>query len=128
MRLQGFNALEDPLMLNYQYYLQDGDFEKYQPNCYLDKGSKDWLIAMRDSEAIWCRAIWIKNRLTNYYGPEWHELNTKLLFSFDMINRYQNMIDNYDDIRREQPEERTKSYEKGWKKGPKTNEIRQVVN
>jgi len=107
----------------YSNFLHDGDFEKYQGNCYLDRMSKEYLIACQESEKEMLRAVWIRNRLTTYLSPEWHECCSKVELHYAQVLKYETMIQNYDDFRRKFPEKRRKT-------NCKTvyfNEFRQVV-
>jgi len=87
----------------YSKFLHDGDFEKYQPNCYLDRMSKEYLQACLEAEREMLRAIWIRNRLTTYLSPDWNEMCMKVERHYAMILKYETMIQNYDDYRRQRP-------------------------
>ncbi len=69
-------------MEGYGVYLNEGDFEKFQPMCYLDKHSPEFLklheqvklIQISDDPVKEARRLWILNRFTNYQSDEWKKL------------------------------------------------------
>jgi len=69
-------------MEGYGLYLNEGDFEKFQPVCYLDKHSQKFLklheqvklIQILDDPVKETRRLWILNRFTNYQSDEWKKL------------------------------------------------------
>ena len=66
----------------YGLYLDEGDFEKFQPVCYMDKHSKEFLklkeeaklISISDDAVKETRRLWILNRFTDYQSDEWVDL------------------------------------------------------
>jgi len=66
----------------YGLYLNEGDFEKFQPVCYFDKHSQKFLklyeqvklIQISDDPVKETRRLWILNRFTNYQSDEWKKL------------------------------------------------------
>ena len=65
----------DTTMNIYGIFLEDGDFEKYQPHCYEISNSiefkKEKLEALR--QFIRCR--WIYDRYTDLFSKEWYVLS-----------------------------------------------------
>lgn len=69
----------------YGLYLDEGDFEKFQPACYMDKNSTEFLklkenaklIPISDEPVKETRRLWILNRFTYYQSEEWIELRDK---------------------------------------------------
>jgi len=122
-RATGWDTTNDRLE-EYSKFLHEGDFEKYQPNCYLDRMSKRYLIACCDAEREMLRAIWIRNRLTTYLSPDWNEMCMQVERHYAMILKYETMIQNYDDNRRARPERRTEKAEISQKTLVHNNEIR----
>ena len=57
----------DNRMEQYGAYLQEGDFEEWQPFCYIDKDSPEFKIAK-------VRALWIMSRFEVYCSIEWKKL------------------------------------------------------
>ena len=74
-------------MEGYGLYLDEGDFEKFQPVCYMDKHSKEFLklkdeaklISISDDPVKETRRLWILNRFSDYQSDEWVNLRTKYL-------------------------------------------------
>jgi len=48
----------------YSKVLQDGDFERWQKFCYIDKNSREF-------KQGYINALWIFNRFTRFNSPEW---------------------------------------------------------
>lgn len=77
----------------YGEFLQDGDFEKYQPACYMDQKSEEFQELLIDAQAIpqsddpvsEARRFWILSRFTEYQGAEWTELRDKQV---DLFNKF----------------------------------------
>ena len=72
-------------MEGYGLYLDEGDFEKFQPVCYMDKHSKEFLklkeetklISISDDSVKETRRLWILNRFSDYQSNEWVDLRNK---------------------------------------------------
>jgi len=66
----------------YGLYLEDGDFEKFQPACYMDRHSEEFLklkdiansIPISNDPAHETRRVWALNRFTDYRSKEWIKL------------------------------------------------------
>ena len=69
----------------YSLFLEEGDFEKFQPVCYMDRHSKEFLKLKDDATLIpisndsvkETRRLWILNRFTDYQSEEWITLRDK---------------------------------------------------
>lgn len=69
-------------METYGLYLEEGDFEKFQPVCYMDKHSEKFLklkdiansIPISNDPVNETRRLWILNRFTDYRSEEWIKL------------------------------------------------------
>jgi len=59
-------------------FLNEGDFETFQPVTTLNRHSKEFLKAHLIIKKELVRALWLQNRLTEYLGPEWQILNEKI--------------------------------------------------
>lgn len=67
---------------SYSMFLQDGDFEKWQPVCYMDKTSDEFLNLKAEADdipestdpVIELRRLWVLNRFTIYQKGEWKRL------------------------------------------------------
>lgn len=76
----------DRRMEFYGEFLEDGDFEKWQPCCYMSHLNPIWqlkkfeanAIAESDDPKIEIRRLWILNRFTKYKSPEWDVLLEKI--------------------------------------------------
>ena len=76
------NNMLELRMEGYGLYLDEGDFEKFQPVCYMDKHSKEFLklkeeaklISISDDAVKETRRLWILNRFTDYQSDEWVDL------------------------------------------------------
>jgi len=76
------NNMLELRMEGYGLYLDEGDFEKFQPICYMDKHSKEFLklkeeaklISISDDAVKETRRLWILNRFTDYQSDEWVDL------------------------------------------------------
>ena len=83
------HGIEDKIfelrMEAYGLFLNEGDFEKFQPVCYIDKHSQEYLklhdqvklIQISDDPIKETRRLWILNRFTNYQSEEWKKLRDK---------------------------------------------------
>ena len=85
----------DLRMNDYGLYLEDGDFEKYQPCCYYNGGytTDEWEKLKIESDKLYntttpgtieydrqeLRITWIKGRFIIWFSDEWQEWQTKLL-------------------------------------------------
>ena len=66
----------------YGLYLEDGDFEKFQPACYMDRHSEEFLklkniansIPISNDPVHETRRVWLLNRFTDYRSKEWIKL------------------------------------------------------
>ena len=66
----------------YSIFLQEGDFEKWQPVCYMDKASDEFLNLKAEADdipksadpVVEMRRLWILNRFTIYQKGEWKRL------------------------------------------------------
>jgi len=97
-RMSGWNADQDDgetRLQEYGLYLKDNDFEKYQPFCYINHDSLEYMLGLREAEAELTRALWISQRFTTYYDIAWHQLNEKILFHTQMIKKLDRMIGGY---------------------------------
>ena len=71
----------------YAYFLQEGDFERYQPACYLSRDSKEFQELKAEAEAIpdskdpveQLRKLWILERFTVYQSKEWTDYQEKII-------------------------------------------------
>ena len=69
-------------METYGLYLEEGDFEKFQPVCYMDRHSEEFLklkdiansIPININHVKETRRLWILNRFTVYRSKEWIKL------------------------------------------------------
>jgi hypothetical protein len=69
-------------METYGLYLEEGDFEKFQPVCYMDRHSEEFLklkyiansIPISNNPVHETRRVWILNRFTDYRSEEWIKL------------------------------------------------------
>ena len=76
------NNMLELRMEGYGLYLDEGDFEKFQPVCYMDKHSKEFLklkeeaklISISEDSIKETRRLWILNRFTDYQSDEWVDL------------------------------------------------------
>jgi len=77
----------------YGLYLQEGDFEKYQPACYMDHDSDEFLNLKADAQHIIqsddniseARRNWILMRFPIYQEAEWTVLLHKYQIARDKI-------------------------------------------
>ena len=84
----GIDALE-----NYGMFLQEGDFEKWQPVCYMDKESEEFLklrdeanrIPESDDPESEARRYWILMRFPKYQEAEWDKLKDKIIIHCNNI-------------------------------------------
>ena len=75
----------------YSIFLEEGDFEKWQPTCYMDKLSDEFLNLKAEADDIpestdpivEIRRLWILNRFTTYQKEEWKRLRD--LFKIQMV-------------------------------------------
>ena len=66
----------------YAEILNDGDFEKWMPFCYIDKSSMEFKKAKQEADVLKvegspknkCRVLWIKSRFEVYCSREWKYL------------------------------------------------------
>jgi len=84
MKIKGFESVEDPSN-DYALFLHDGDFEQFQPFCYIEKNTIEYYKGVLIAEQELTRALWIKQRFTDYLDIHWQEINSRFLFHFDMI-------------------------------------------
>lgn len=72
----------------YGIFLEDDDFDKYQPWCYIEDRQQDnpeYLEARINADLQLMRAYWIRSRLCEYLGPNWQYWNNKIMDTFDRI-------------------------------------------
>jgi len=91
MKVKGFEAVNDPAN-DYALFLHDGDFEKFQPYCYIEKNTIPYYEGALIAEQEFTRALWIRQRFTTYLDIEWQEINSRFLFHFDMILKLMEQI------------------------------------
>ena len=78
----------------YGLFLNDGDFEKYQKYCYMDKDTVEFRKAKYEVdklkiEGTWqeqARVLWIKNRFTEYNGYWWKYYLVELWYVLKLAN------------------------------------------
>jgi len=92
MRIMGYEALSDPVE-DYALFLHEGDFEKFQPYCYMKKHTDEYYKGCLIAEQELTRALWIRQRFTTYLDIDWQEINSRFLFHFDMIKSLMRMIE-----------------------------------
>lgn len=91
----GIDRLEE-----YGLFLQEGDFEKWQPVCYMDKDSDEFLklreeanqIPKSDNTEEEVRRLWILLRFPVYVGKEWGIIADRLLVECRKIDGYNDII------------------------------------
>ena len=77
----------------YILYLGEGDFEKWQPVCYMDKNSDEFLklreeanlIPKSDNTEEEARRLWILLRFPVYVGKEWGIISDMFVVEFRNI-------------------------------------------
>ena len=77
-----YNFYEIDRVYFYTIFLHEGDFEKWQPACYMDKLSDEFLNLKAEADDIppstdpvmEMRRLWILNRFTIYQKKEWTRL------------------------------------------------------
>lgn len=97
---------ENKRIEEYGLWLNDGDFEKWQPCCYYDGGytEQEWdklkleawsmepdvLLCPSDPEykRQWCRIMWIRARFFVFLSNEWRLHNDKYVPVFESIIDY----------------------------------------
>jgi len=92
-----YNFYEGDWMEYYGFFLEEGDFEKWQPICYMDKTSDKFLnlrqeayhISKSDDPRMEARRYWILQRFTTYQGKEWKDFRDKFTLK---INKVQGVI------------------------------------
>lgn len=80
-------------LAEYILFLQEGDFEKYQPACYMDKTCNEFLnlrqeashIPITDNHIMEARRYWILMRFPKYQGTEWGILREKFIANTQLI-------------------------------------------
>jgi len=92
MKVKGFEAVNDPAN-DYGLFLHDGDFEKFQPYCYIKKNTIEYYQGCLIAEMEMTRALWIRQRFTTYLDIDWQEINSRFLFHFDMIIKLMDQIE-----------------------------------
>ena len=55
----------------YSKFLEDGDFEYWEPICFMDRNTPEFRRKLM-------RALWIINRFTEWKGTNWKQLNMKI--------------------------------------------------
>ena len=72
---------------SYILYLKEGDFEKWQPVCYMDNKSDEYLRLKEEADSIpksndpesETRRYWIRMRFQKYQETEWGKLKDNFL-------------------------------------------------
>lgn len=92
IRLEGYNEgfnyhnlIHDRVEM-YANLLHLGDYEKYQPNIFIEPRSLEnpvYLIKKLEATIEEYRAYWIQNRLTEYISAEWNKWNEKTMDAFE---------------------------------------------
>jgi len=77
IRNAGWNGDQDRAEF-YSKFLHDGDFEKWQPCCYMKHDSKEFQLMALAAQREYQRALWILNRFTIYNSPDWNRLCNKI--------------------------------------------------
>lgn len=75
----------DTKMNVYGLFLEEGDFEKYQPNCYEISNSIKFKKERLEQLRKLIRQRWIYNRYTDLFSKEWYvlsDLESYLYFEF----------------------------------------------
>lgn len=88
-------------MEDYGFYLEDGDFEKYQPCCYYNGGYTidKWKRLKEEADKLYNTAIpgtieydrqelriaWIRGRFIIWYSDEWQSYQNKII---DLMNKH----------------------------------------
>jgi len=80
-RVREFYKVDDKADI-YSQFLEEGDFERYQQYCYMDKDSREYILEkeivdnliVEGTDRYKCRVLWIKSRFTEYCGYEWKKL------------------------------------------------------
>lgn len=73
---------------------EDGDFERFQPCCYMDRNDPEFLRLKKIAETIpesddprsEVRRIWILKRFMEYQGPEWEKAEAHMLELLNQLN------------------------------------------
>jgi len=81
---------ESVRMKYYSDFMHEGDFEKWQPACYMDHSSSGYLDSLLECEREYVRALWILSRHTTYYNHDWFANFYRLDFEYEVLKR---MID-----------------------------------
>jgi len=68
----------DRTMLVYSNMLADGDFERWQKFCYLDKNSKEYREGFLNM-------MWIFQRFTQFGSPEWVQANEFIQKNYEVL-------------------------------------------
>ena len=84
----------DHKMEYYGLFLQEGDFEKYQPVCYMDHSSTEFLNLQQEASHIpktndyrkEARRYWILMRFEHYQDTEWGVCRNKFLDNANMCD------------------------------------------
>jgi len=78
---------------SYGFFLEDGDFETWQPVCYMDKSSTQFFYLKKKAEEILpsnnpikeTRRLWINLRFCAYQSSEYRSLLEQFLMNFCKI-------------------------------------------
>lgn len=65
-----FDVTSDERCEEYSNFLEEGDFEYFQPCCYMDRNTSEFKRKL-------LRALWIINRFTEWKGTDWKQINVK---------------------------------------------------
>ena len=84
----------------YILYLGEGDFEKWQPVCYMDKNSDEFLKLREEANQIpksdnieeEVRRLWILQRFPVYVGKEWGIISDTLNIKIEQLDGYNDII------------------------------------
>lgn len=88
----------DIRMERYGLFLEDGDFEKWQPCCYADGGytKEEWLRLKEEASAIRGETIpekvrtkWIQGRFIPWFSDEWQIWQNEYLELWQQLNKAQ---------------------------------------
>ena len=77
-RVQEYLSMHaDIVMERYGLFLEEGDFELWQPFCYMDKTSRKYTFMKQQVKVDYTkntpRHLWIRSRFVTYLSNEWKE-------------------------------------------------------
>ena len=73
--------MDDDRIEFYCEFLKEDDFETFQPVCYMDKSSIEYLQAEIERRKAWVRMFWIEKRFCQFLSVKWYNLHDKYLIA-----------------------------------------------